>query len=90
MTLFYYETVGITGRWSPCTTPGEPATVYKGGHLREQRLSGVGNRIRCISAVAPEHRGLTLNQLATIYGAASANASAVTQTPCDDTAAGAP
>lgn len=74
MTLFYAETVGPTGRWSARTTPERPDTVTKGGHLRERRMGGIGPRIRNIRRVDPQHEGLTLDQLATIYGNAATEA----------------
>ncbi|MCA0424029.1 MAG: hypothetical protein LCH61_12030 [Proteobacteria bacterium] len=46
--LWFYETVSMTGRWSPNTSPTRPATCRVGGHLRENRSEGVGPRIRNI------------------------------------------
>ena len=74
MTLYYAETVGPTGRWSPRTTPTRPDTVTKGGHLRERGLNGLGPRIRNIHRVDPQHEALTLDQLAAIYGSEATEA----------------
>lgn len=46
--LWFYETVSMTGRWSPCTSTAKPETCRVGGHLREKRIEGVGPRIRNI------------------------------------------
>lgn len=46
--LWFYETVSMSGRWSPCTSPAKPETCRVGGHLREKRSEGVGPRIRNI------------------------------------------
>ena len=51
MTLWYFETVGMTGQWGPCTAPERPQTASHGGHEREKRASGIGPRIRRITEV---------------------------------------
>jgi hypothetical protein len=58
MTLWYFETVGMTGKWGPCTAPERPQTVMQGGHLREKRVSGMGARIRRITEVPAAMHGM--------------------------------
>lgn len=69
MTLWYAETVSMAGRWCPQTTPTRPETASRGGHLREQRPSGLGRRIRFIQPVEAEHEGKPLSELSVLYGA---------------------
>lgn len=61
--LWYFETVGMTGSWGPCTSPYRPETVLHGGHEREKRSSGIGPRIRRITAVPLDLQDLGPAQL---------------------------
>jgi hypothetical protein len=63
MSLWYFETVSMTGRWSPCTAPEKPEIVNIGGHEREKRVSGIGPRIRRIVQVPEGLRDLALSEL---------------------------
>ena len=63
MTLWYYETVTMTGRWSPCTAPEKPDSATQGGHLRLRMVSGYGPRIRRIVEVPAGLADLLLNDL---------------------------
>lgn len=63
MSLWYYETVTMTGRWSPCTAPTRPDTVTHGGHLRIKRMNGIGARIRRIAEVPQGLSDLPLDDL---------------------------
>lgn len=61
--LWFYETVSVTGRWSPNTSPAKPDTCRVGGHLREKRVGGIGPRIRNIIAVPTDMRDMPLGDL---------------------------
>lgn len=63
MTLWYFETVSLLGRWSPCTMPSRPDTVNHVGHLRQQTVTGIGPRIRRIVEVPAGLADLPLNDL---------------------------
>lgn len=63
MSLWYFETVSMLGRWSPCTMATRPDTVNHGGHLRQKTVTGIGPRIRRIVEVPAGISDLPLNDL---------------------------
>lgn len=66
MTLWYCETVNPMGRWTPETRADRPESRLQGGHLRENRIGGIGRRIRNICAVPPELAHLSPMELRAI------------------------
>lgn len=67
MSLWYFETMTLTGRWSPNTALIPPQVSRKKG--RPDRIGGdTGPRIRHLVEIAPDHHRLPLDQLAAIYG----------------------
>jgi len=58
--LWYCETMGMTGKWSPQLRSDWPETVMKAGTERERKASGPGPRIRAVQRVPDDLFGLTL------------------------------
>lgn len=61
--LWFYETVSMTGRWSPCTSPSKPDTCRVGGHMRQKLQSGIGPRIRNIVLLPEDLHATPLSDL---------------------------
>lgn len=66
--LWYFETCGPTGNWSPCTQPKAPATKQVAGVLRLDKLGSTGPRVRRIKQIDLIFKDADLNQLQVVYG----------------------
>lgn len=65
--LFYFETAAPDGHWAPATS-AEPPPVSRKTHRPDRLGTDAGPRIRAVTQVHPDHHGLTLDQLAEVYG----------------------
>lgn len=66
--LWYFEQMGPTGNWSPCTMPTRPATKEVNGVLRMEHTGSQGARVRRIKQVDLMFKDADLNQLQVVYG----------------------
>lgn len=68
--MFFAEMKIFNGRWTPVALQDEPATVKVGGQLHFKTSTSVGSEIRNVHEIDPSYikAGLTLDQLADIYG----------------------
>lgn len=64
MSLWFWEQMDMTGRWSPVTAPLKPP--LKADRLK--RSTSIGDKVRALKEVAPGHEGLSLDALQAIYG----------------------